>query len=144
MQITKSKTFSVLAGLACCICSGSTVPENARNPADSITGPIVVQNYYYALPGKADEVYEWRLHASEVRAKLGLRRGRVLRRIARQASANDSSILPDVVWECDYPSWASRQREVERLGRSSEFDEVERHMDTLLRKFDRAIFETAH
>lgn len=144
MRIKKSKTFSVLAGLACCISIGSGVPVNALNPADTTAGPIVVQNYYYALPGKADEVYQWRLHASEVRAKLGLRIGRVLRRIDQQASTKDLPTLPDVVWECDYPSQAARQKDVERLGRSSEFDEVERHMDTLLRKFDRVVFEPAN
>jgi hypothetical protein len=138
--MTKLKTWSVLAGLACCTGIGSAVSGNAQSTADSSAGPIVVQNYYYALPGKAEDVYQWRLHASQVRAKLGLARGRVLRRISQQAIDKDSSTLPDVIWECDYPSQASRERDVERLGKSSEFDEVEKHMDTLLRKFDRAIF----
>jgi hypothetical protein len=99
---------------------------------------IVVQNYYYALPGKAEEVYQWRLHASEVRAKLGLPRGRVLRRMAQP---RDPENLPDVIWECEYSSVAARSADVEKLGKSPEFDQVEKHMDTLIRHFERAIFE---
>ena len=109
---------------------------------------IVVQNYYYALPGKAEEVYEWRLHASEVRARLGLPKGRVLRRVAQPAATTqqtgmkpDSLNLPDVIWECEYSSIAERNSDVERLGRSPEFEQVEKHMDTLIRHFERAIFE---
>ncbi|HEY5824057.1 MAG TPA: hypothetical protein VIT44_06825 [Cyclobacteriaceae bacterium] len=48
----------------------------AQNPK-----PIVIQNHYYPKQGKDQEVYEWRLHASEVRAKLGLPKGRVLKKI---------------------------------------------------------------
>ncbi len=142
--MTQLKKSWVIAALACCASADSMLPVIARSSADRTSGPIVVQNYYYALPGKADEVYEWRLHASDVRAKLGLPRGRVLRRIAQQGDTKGSSILPDVVWECDYPSQASRKTDVERLGKSSEFDQVERHMDRLLRRFDRVILEPAN
>ena len=45
---------------------------------------LVIQNFYYALRGRAQEVYELRLRASEVRGALGLPRGRVLRRIPDQ------------------------------------------------------------
>ena len=37
--------------------------------------PIVVQNAYFPKAGKEKEVYEWRLHASEVREKLGPAKG---------------------------------------------------------------------
>ena len=134
--------LSILTGLACCACITTAVPGQERNSADPPVGPVVVQNYYYALPGKADEVYEWRLHASEIRVKLGLRGGRVLRRVSQALSAKEST-LPDVIWDCDYPSRASREKDVERLDKSTEFSEVEKHMDTLLRKFDRAVFEPA-
>jgi hypothetical protein len=68
---------------------------------------IVVQNFYYALPGKAEEVYQWRLHASDVRVKLGLRPGRVLK-IKRGLEDDGRDDFADVVWECDYPDAASR------------------------------------
>jgi hypothetical protein len=41
---------------------------------------IVEQTSYFVLPGKAEDVYRVRLHASDVLEKLGLPRGRVLRR----------------------------------------------------------------
>ncbi len=115
-----------------------TLAGHATDSVQPAATPIVVQNYYYALPGKAEEVFELRLHASEVRAKLGLQRGRVLRRISAPKSEADAG--PDVIWECDYPSQAAREKDVARLSQSTEFDQVETQMDTLLRKFDRAVF----
>ena len=86
------------------------------------TKPVVVQNSYFPKPGKEKEVYEWRLHASDVRAKLGLPKGRVLRRISDNTG-------PYVIWECDYPSLEARQKDVEKLDRSDEFKKVQEHMD---------------
>jgi hypothetical protein len=97
---------------------------------------LVVQNFYYALPGKVQEVYELRLRASEVRAALGLPRGRVLRRTSDQTEKS----LPDVEWECEYPSVAAREKDVAALEHSEEFARIEKKMDTLLREFHRATF----
>lgn len=105
----------------------------ALSSGQEADGPIVVQNQYWAKPGKAEEVYRWRLHASDVRVKLGLLRGRVLRR------ESESKTQPDVIWECEYPSRAARTREVELLDKSEEFKEVQRHMGTLTDKFDRVV-----
>src|SRR5271170_16851 len=66
-------------------------------PATAAGKAIVVQNFYYALPGKADEVYRWRMHASEVRRRLGLAVGRVLRRTPASGADADDAGLPDVV-----------------------------------------------
>jgi hypothetical protein len=101
---------------------------------------IVVQNFYYALPGKADEVYRWRLHASEVRARLGLAVGRVLRRTPALGADTEGAEMPDVIWECEYPNAEARAADVARLGASREFDTVEAHMETLIRHFRRAVF----
>jgi hypothetical protein len=100
--------------------------------------PIVVQNFYYALPGKAEEVYQWRLHASEVRARLGLAVGRVLR-LTSTGGAKDAE-LPDVVWECEYPNAAARAADLAKLDASTEFDAVEAHMRRLIRQFRRGVF----
>jgi hypothetical protein len=40
---------------------------------------VLSQNRYWAKPGKVDEVYAWRLHATDVQVEMGLPRGRVLR-----------------------------------------------------------------
>jgi hypothetical protein len=115
-------------------------PENPP-PSAARAGPIVVQNYYYARSGKADEVYAWRIHASDVRVGLGLARGRILRRVPDARSIGSAAAMPDVIWECDYPSLAARAAEVARLDASAEFAAVEKHMDTLLTDFRRAVFE---
>jgi hypothetical protein len=133
--------LSVFALLAAC-CSIEGAQSQGR------THSIVVQNYYYARPGKADEVYQWRLHASDVRARLGLARGRVLRRAPGQKTGDDSHEggqhdAPDVIWECDYPSPEARAADIARLDNSKEFDAVEKHMDTLIRDFRRVIFEVS-
>ena len=112
----------------------------AGTPATAAAEPIVVQNFYYALPGKADEVYRWRLHASEVRARLGLAVGRVLRRTPASPGETEDADLPDVVWECEYPNAKARTADIARLDASGEFKPVEAHMDTLVRQFRRAVF----
>lgn len=96
--------------------------------------PIVVQNLYYPKSGKEEQVFQWRLHASEVRVKLGLPAGRVFRKISGDATYY-------VVWECDYPSPAAREADVRKIDQSPEFTKVQEHMGTLIQKFKRNIWE---
>jgi hypothetical protein len=112
-------------------------------PGNAAPKAIVVQNFYYALPGKVDEVYRWRLHASEVRGRLGLAVGRVLKRTQQSAADLNNAELPDVVWECEYPNVAARDADVARLDGSREFESIEAHMQTLIRQFHRAVFSVA-
>ena len=98
--------------------------------------PIVVQNYYYPKPGNEEAVYQWRLHASDVRAKLGLPVGRVLKK-------NSGDALYQVVWECEYPSLEAREADVKKLDESVEFKKVQEHMTTLIQKFERAVIKPA-
>ena len=111
----------------------------ARSTAAQPAQMIVAQNYYYAKPGKVDEVYRWRLHASDVRARLGFARGRVLRHIHKPGARN--SDVPDVVWECVYPSEAARARDYAAVTANPEFQGVEKHMLTLLRRFEAGAYE---
>jgi hypothetical protein len=126
----------VLATWSCTVSDASTLLDKPATAAEKV---IVVQNFYYALPGKADEVYRWRLHASEVRGRLGLAVGRVLRRTPAGAETANAD-LPDVVWECEYPNAKARAADVARLDASREFDSVEAHMQTLIRQFRRGVF----
>jgi hypothetical protein len=96
--------------------------------------PVVVQNFYYPEPGKEAEVYKLRLQASEVRAKLGLPKGRVLKKV-------DGLGGPYIIWECDYPTPAAREKDVQELSKSEEFQKVQDQMSTLLQKFERFIWE---
>jgi hypothetical protein len=140
---TSSKTFLTIALLAVSCCVGSAKPEAPPEVRAAPSRALVVQNYYYALPGKAADVYLWRLHASDVRAKLGLARGRVLRRVPDPKTDNVLPALPDVIWECDYSSAEAREADVARLDKSEEFDEVQKHMDTLIRDFRRVMFQAS-
>lgn len=95
---------------------------------------IIIQNLYYPKQGKEKAVYEWRLHASEVREKLGLPKGRVLRRISESSTAY-------VIWECEYASIEAREKDVAALDKSEEFRAVQDHMSALIDKFERTIWE---
>jgi len=113
----------------------------------------IVRNEYWALPGKAEEVYQWRIHACDVREKLGLRRGEVLRRDADAAVFNvaidrgeiiplrqgDSDAVPDVIWQIEYQSNADRISDL-KATEGGEFGEVIKHMNTLTRRFQRSIW----
>jgi hypothetical protein len=127
------KTFVQMVAFFILVLLNTGLAEQTQTGTAS--SPIVVQNSYFAKAGKAKEVYRWRLNASDVREKLGLRRGRVLRRFG------DSAHQPDVIWECDYPDMKSREAELKTLESNPEFDAVMEHMNTLLDRFDRAIWE---
>ena len=103
-----------------------------RSPATPQTGPLVIHNYYYALPGRADSAYRLRLRASALRATLGLVPGRVLRRLAGPDS------LPDLIWEAEYLDSAARARDAATAEANPEFDRIQRAMGTQLRRFARA------
>src|SRR5690242_18517652 len=75
-----------------------------------------------------------RLHASDVRAKLGLPKGRVLRKINGTGG-------PYVIWECEYASVYAREKDIALIDQSEEFKKVQEHMGTLIDKFERSIWE---
>ena len=94
---------------------------------------FMVQNNYWALAGKAEEVYQWRMHASDVRAMLGLPRGQVLRR------QGNSEVLPDVIWQIEYLNEAERVNDT-TVSRAGGFQEVVNHMSTLTRRFETSVW----
>jgi hypothetical protein len=96
---------------------------------------VIEQTEYWARPGKAEEVYRWRIHACVVREKLGLPRGRVFRR------QNSSNTLPDVVWQIEYPDEAARQHDLAVRDQSPQFKAVRDHMDALIVHFERGFWK---
>lgn len=107
-------------------------PDSVDEP-----GAIIVRNEYWAKPGLEDEVYAHRLHASAVRARLGLATGRVLRRLG------DAEDRPDVVWECEYSSLEAREADISALHASGEFKPVMEKMGTLIDRFERSVWRVA-
>jgi hypothetical protein len=97
--------------------------------------PVIERTEYWALPGKADEVYRWRIHACDIRENIGLPRGHVLRR------QGNSDTLADVVWQIEYPDEAGRLRDLKMREESAEFQSVRDHMHTLTRRFERGFWQ---
>lgn len=129
MLTTKTATtvkLSLIGAALALIVVGQTSPKAAH--------AIVEQTEYWALPGKADEVYQWRIHACGVRETLGLPRGRVLRR------QGDSETLPDVLWQIEYPDDAARARDL-KVRDAPECRAVRDHMNTLIRRFERGFWQ---
>jgi hypothetical protein len=127
------------------IAIGQTKSNNAR-PSDNAqreiqqsqnqpSGVTVIQAAYYAKPGKADEVLSHRQHACDVLDKLGLPRGRVMRRVG------GSDAQPGVMWECEFPNAAALDRFLKAAAASSEFEEVRKYMATLIRNAERRDWE---
>jgi hypothetical protein len=98
-------------------------------------GVTVIQVAYYANPGKANEVLSRRQHASDVLEKLGLPRGRVMRRVG----ASDEE--PDVMWECEFPNGAALDHFLKVALASAEFERVRKDMGALIRKGERRVWE---
>jgi hypothetical protein len=117
----------VTGGLLVLMAGGQTPPR--------ATGAIIEQTGYFALPGKAEEVYQWRIRACDVLEKLGLPRGHVLRR------QGNSDTLPDVLWQMEYPDEAAHQRNLKIRLDSAEFTEVRNHMTTLIRHGELSIWQ---
>jgi hypothetical protein len=78
------------------------------------------------LPGKAEDVYRVRLHASDVLEKLGIPRGHVLRR------QGNSETLLDGMWLVEDPNETARQRNLKIRLESPEFKAVQDEMRTLI------------
>jgi hypothetical protein len=75
----------------------------------------------------SNEVYEWRLHACDVLVQLGLHPGHVFR--------GAGGTEPDAVWQIELaPETAAREARIAQ--ESPAFQEVMKHMGTLIRRFE--------
>jgi hypothetical protein len=128
--------IATIATIARIALAGSTITLMAGGQTGTkVTGMIIEQTSYFALPGKADDVYQLRLHACDVLEKLGLPRGHVLRRQGK------SDTLPDVMWQVEYPDEAAHQRNLKIRLESAEFSAVRDQMKTLISHGDLGIWE---
>jgi hypothetical protein len=142
----RSLMISILIIAAPVIAVAQTESKNAGGPADKTpaetrqsqnqsSGANVIQSFYYAKPGKADEVLSHRQHASDVLEKIGLPRGRIMRRVG------GSDEQPDVLWECEFPNAAALDQFLKTAAANPEFEEVRKHMATLIRNAERRDWE---
>jgi hypothetical protein len=130
MRSTQRGVTTLILGSAIALAAGSAAPTNGAEAGHA----IVVQNAYFPRLGLEEEVYQTRLRASAVRARLGLVVGRVLRR------ADGPEGGPYVIWEAEYPDLLARERDVEALSGNADFDAVAEHMGTLLERFERTLW----
>jgi hypothetical protein len=96
---------------------------------------VVVHNLYFPKPGLERQVLDTRLEASRVRRDLGLSVGRVL---LRTSEANGQ---PYVIWECDYPSLAAREKDAAAAEGAAAFKKVQQKMSGLIQRFERLVWQ---
>ncbi|MEN8249167.1 MAG: hypothetical protein ABFS32_09575 [Bacteroidota bacterium] len=103
----------------------------------SSTSKIVVQYSYWAKPGMENDVYLQGLIACSIRKKLGHSSGKILK------LKSDTNNMPDIIWQCEYPGMKSWKKDVDRLSKNSDFQEVIDEMNNLVKRYDKAIYEVA-
>jgi hypothetical protein len=95
---------------------------------------IISYNFYYASPGNASAVLRQRLLASDVRARLGLPRGRT---ISKLEGGDD---VPDVIWRLDFSDMAAQDADMQARAASTEFETIRKGMRQLYRRFERPLY----
>jgi|SRR5947209_17710267 len=91
------------------------------------------QDRYFARPGKAEEVYQWRLHACDVLEKIGVPRGFVFR--------GPGGSAPDVIWQYEFPDRETARQLHKKVMAAPEFKPVMEHMGTLIRRFEGSLYQ---
>jgi hypothetical protein len=95
---------------------------------------IVSYNFYYARPGNAAAVLQQRIRASDVRAQLGLPRGRATSKIEGDGD------WPDVIWRLDFADMAAQDTDMRARAASAEFETIRHSMRQLYRRFERPLY----
>jgi hypothetical protein len=93
---------------------------------------ILSQNRYWAKPGKAEEVYQWRLHATDVQVQMGLPRGRVFRGVGGEE--------PDVLWQIELTEEQTGDFSRIQREKMAIFQPVMDHMSTLISRFESSAY----
>jgi len=132
--MNRIKTNAATIAWIAVIASLMTLMAGGQTDSKASTA-VIEQAGYFALPGKADEVYQTRIQACDVLEKLGLPRGVVLRR------QGNSDTLPDVMWQIEFPDEAARQRNLKIRLESPEFAAVRDRMKTLISRGELSVWQ---
>lgn len=95
---------------------------------------IISYNFYYARPGSAAAVLQQRIRASDVRAQLGLPRGRIISKI------DGDGDWPDVIWRLEFTDMAAQDADMQARAASAEFEAIRHGMRQLYRRFERPLY----
>lgn len=127
-------SFTVKYLAACLVVIAWRLVPKAERPASPT---VVIQNYYYAKPGKADEVLQWRIHACAVLKEMGVRPGRVLKPVPKNYKDATIQDVPDAIWMVEYPDTVVMREEAKKVMSTGKFEPVMKHMDSLCKDFKR-------
>lgn len=95
---------------------------------------ITSYNFYYARPGNAAAVLQQRIKASDVRAQIGLPRGRIISKIEGDGD------WPDVIWRLDFADMPAQDADMQARAASAEFEAIRHGMRQLYRRFERPLY----
>jgi antitoxin component of RelBE/YafQ-DinJ toxin-antitoxin module len=96
--------------------------------------------FYYAQPGKEQEVLDVRMQACAILEKMGVTPGRVLTRI-NNARVTQEGDIPDVTWLGEFANAKSLKAYEEIAGKNEEFLAKRQKMSTLTRKVERRYWQ---
>lgn len=100
---------------------------------------IVSYNFYYARPGNAAAVLQQRIRASDVRAQLGLPRGRTISKI-EGGDVEGRDDFPNVIWRLDFAGMTGQDADMKIRAASPEFEAIRHGMRQLYRRFERPLY----
>jgi hypothetical protein len=134
--------MSLIVPISCFVLGAGSVAaifaaQQGREPLQLGAGSVIEQTAYFAKPGLVDKVYEQRIHANEVREKIGLSAGRIFRRVGGTGD------LADVIWQLEYADQQALDHDLEVRAKSREFEQVRATMSTLTDKFSRGFYRPA-
>lgn len=95
---------------------------------------IISYNFYYARSGNSAAVLQQRIRASDVRAQLGLPRGRTISKV----EGGDN--WPDVIWRLGFTDMAAQHADMQARAASTEFEAIRQGMRQLYRRFERPLY----
>jgi hypothetical protein len=105
---------------------------------------ILVHQRYFAKPALREKVIDTRIEASRRLIELGVPSGRIwvpVRSADNLRTGAEESALPDVIWECTYPSLAAREEFRARQESDPQFHAIRTHQGTQLAQWLREHYE---
>jgi hypothetical protein len=105
---------------------------------------ILVHQRYFAKPALRENVIDTRINASRRLIELGVPAGRIwvpVRDANNLRTGAEQSPLPDVIWECTYPSLAAREEFRARQEFDPRFHAIRTHQGTQLAQWLRKHYE---
>jgi hypothetical protein len=96
---------------------------------------FLAQNRYFAKAGRAQDVYDLRLHACDVLERIGVARGVVFR--------GRGGTEPDAIWQVSFTSRDAMREARRKVSDNAEFRSVQERMGTLIRRFEASVYQEA-